>query len=200
MGSTSFRNINPTNFSCSPSGLLGVIMEFLTSKSRLGQTNIEGIWYTLDNQLFKDFDGNIYLTPRNTLTDGYTIPSIFHFLVGGKFMHDVRACIQHDFECYHRKVLKVKLSIFELRKSRLLRYENDMWICEDIPLQFLSIEDTTFQQTNERFRRMLDCLPNIKGWQRKLIGSAVNFNVGWLKEPHTLHTDRLYRIDYEQVR
>ena len=76
----------------------------------------------------------------------------------------------------------------------------DMWICEDIPLECLTVEDTSFSQTNDRFRRMLGCLPNIKGWQRKLIGSAVNLNAGWLAEPHTLHTDRLYRIDYEQIR
>lgn len=174
--------------------------EFLTSKSRIGQTAIEGIWYTLDNQLFKDDDGCIYLTPRNTLTDGYTIPNIFHFIVGGKFMHDVRACIGHDFECSYRKAIKVNLSVIQLRKSQLLKYKNDMWICEDIPLQFLSVVDTTFNETNERFRRMLKCLPHIPLWQKALIGNAVNLNVGWLKEPHTLHTDRLYRIDYEQIR
>ena len=174
--------------------------EFLTSKSRLGQTAIEGIWYTLDNQLFKDYDGNIYLTPRNTLTDGYTIPSIFHFLVGGKFMHDVRACVQHDFECYYHKVLKIDLSVVELRQKQFLKYENDMWICEDIPLEYISIIDTSFNETNSRFRRMLDCLPNIRKWQKNLIGNAVNLNAGWLTEPHKLNLDRLYRIDYEQIR
>lgn len=174
--------------------------EFLTSKSRLVQTNIEGIWYTLDNQLYKDYDGNIFITPRLTLTDGYTIPSVFHFLVGGKFMHDVRACIQHDFECYYHKVIKVNLSIVQLRKERLLKYENDLWVCEDIPLEFLSVQDTTFKETNQRFKRMLKCLYNMSKWQKTLIGNAVNFNIGWLKEPHELHLDRLYRIDYEQIR
>ena len=175
-------------------------MEFLTSKSRLGQTAIEGIWYTLDNQLFKDHDGNIYLAPRNTLTDGYTIPSIFHFLVGSKFMHDVRACIQHDFECYYHKTLSVNLSIVELRKKQFLKYENDMWICEDIPLEFLFVKDTTFKETNERFKRMLKCISNMSKWQKELIGNAVNFNIGWLKQAPTLHLDRLYRINYEQIR
>lgn len=174
--------------------------EFLTSKSRIGQTAIEGIWYTLDNQLFKDDDGVIYLAPRNTLTDGYTIPAIFHFIAGGMFKHDVRACVQHDFECYYHQALKVNLNIFELRKSRLLKYENSMWICEDIPLQFLTVVDTTFDETNSRFRRMLKCLDNIPKWQKKLIGNAVNLNVGWLKEPHTLHKDRIYRVDYESIR
>lgn len=176
--------------------------EFLTSKSRIGQTAIEGIWYTLDNQLYKDDDGSIYLAPRNTLTDGYTIPAIFHFIAGGMFAHDVRACVQHDFECYYHKALKLKFNIFQLKKSRLLHYSNkqDLWICEDIPLQFIDIIDTTFDETNSRFRRMLKCIDNIPKWQKKLIGDAVNLNVGWLKEPHKLHTDRIYRIDYEQIR
>lgn len=174
--------------------------EFLTSKSRLGQTAIEGVWYTLDNQLFKDNDGNIYLTPRNTLTDGYTIPSMFHFLVGGKFMHDVRACIQHDFECYYRKVLKVNLTVFQLRKLQYLKFYKDMWVCEDIPREYLTVEDTTFNETNSRFRRMLDCLENMSEWQKVLIGNAVNLNIGWLAEPHKLHLDRLYRIDYCQIK
>ena len=175
-------------------------MGFLTDKSRLGQTAIEGFWYTLDNQLYKDTDGKIYLTPRNTLTDGYTIPSIFHFIAGGKFMHDVRCCIQHDFECYYHKKIVVNMSELELRKARLLKYEKRIWICEDIPLNYMAIADTTFSETNERFRRMLKCLHNIPDWQRVLIGNAVNLNIGWLKEPHKLHTDRLYRIDYEQIR
>ena len=174
--------------------------EFLTSKSRLGQTAIEGIWYTLDNQLFKDDDGRIYLSPRNTLTDGFTIPDIFHFLVGGKFQHDVRIACQHDFECYYKKAIVVNLSVLELRKARYLKYEKDMWICEDIPLEYLTFIDTTFKETNSRFRRMLNCISNISKWQRVLIGNAVNLNVGWLREPHKLYTDRLYRIDYEQIR
>jgi sensor c-di-GMP phosphodiesterase-like protein len=101
---------------------------------------------------------------------------------------------------FRKTKLAVNLSVIQLRKSQLLKYKNDMWICEDIPLQFLSVVDTTFNETNERFRRMLKCLPHIPLWQKALIGNAVNLNVGWLKEPHTLHTDRLYRIDYEQIR
>ena len=173
---------------------------FLTDKARIAQTNIEGIWYTLDNQLYKDDDGRIFLTPRNTLTDGFTIPAVFHPIVGGKFMHDIRACVQHDFECYMHKVLVVNLSAVELRQKQLLRYHKKMWVCENIPLEFLSVQDTTFKETNQRFKRMLKCLYNMSKWQKVLIGNAVNFNVGWLKEPHKLHLDRLYRIDYEQIR
>lgn len=175
-------------------------MGFLTEKSRIAQTNIEGIWYTLDNQLFKDNDGVIYLTPRNTLTDGYTIPEIFTSIVGGKMKHDIRCSIQHDFECYYHKVLIVKLTEYQLRKLRILHYINDMWVCEDIPVELLEVKGTTFKETNERFKRMLLCLNNISGALAKIIALAVNFNIGWLRKPVTLHLDRLYRIDYEQLR
>lgn len=174
--------------------------KFLTDKSRLGQTNIEGIWYTLDNQLYKDDDGTIYLTPRNTLTDGYTIPQFLTPIVGGKYKHDTRCCIGHDFECYYRKVLKVNLTEFQLKKTRLLHYEKNMWVCENIPLELLIIRDTTFKETNQRFMRMLKSLGNISKKDAFLIGNAVNLNIGWLRKPHTLHKDRLYRIDYEQIR
>lgn len=174
--------------------------KFLTDKSRIAQTNIEGIWYTLDNQLYKDDDGKIYLAPRNTLTDGYTIPEFVTSLVGGKMKHDIRCSIQHDWECYYHKTLLVNLTEFQLKKHRFLHYEKDMWVCENIPFELLTLKDTTFRETNDRFMRMLKSLTNINkvtGW---LIGSAVNLNVGWLKEPHTLHKDRLYRIDYGQIR
>lgn len=174
--------------------------QFLTSTPDIRQTKIEGIWYTLDNQLFKDDDGRILLTPRGTLTDGYSIPKIFHPIAGGMFQHNISPALQHDFECYYRLVLVVNLTEIQLRKSCLLTFKKDRWICEDIPLQFISFVETTFDETNSRFRRMLKCLNNIPNWQRKLIGSAVNLNVGWLKEPHTLHKDRIYRIDYEQIR
>lgn len=175
-------------------------MEFLTSTPDIRQTRIEGIWYTLQNQLFKDIDGNIYLAPRCTLTDGFSIPKAFHIIAGGMFEHNISPAVQHDWECYYHKAIKVNLSVAELRKMQLLKYESGMWICEDIPLEYLTVIDTTFEETNARFRRMLQCLTNIAQWKREIIGKAVNLNVGWLKEPHTLHKDRLYRIDYEQVR
>ena len=176
--------------------------KFLTSKSRIEQTAIEGIWYTLDNQLYKDDDGTIYLTPRNTLTDGYTIPQFLTPIVGGRYDHDVRCCTGHDFECYYRKVIKVNLTEFQLKKLSFLHYNKDSkWVCENIPIELLNIKDTTFKETNQRFMRMIKSVNNISKIDTFLIGNAVNLNIGWwLKEPHTLHTDRLYRIDYEQVR
>lgn len=174
--------------------------EFLTSTPDIRQTKVEGIWYTLQNQLFKDDDGRIYLAPRETLTDGYSIPKLFHIVAGGMFQHNISPAVQHDWECYYHKALVLKFNVFELRKSGLLKYENGLWQCDDIPLQYIDIVDTTFNETNSRFRRMLKCADNIPKWQKDVIGNAVNMNIGWLQEPHTLHKDRIYRIDYEQIR
>ena len=175
--------------------------KFLTDKSRLAQTNIEGIWYTLDNQLYKDDDGTIYLAPRHTLTDGYTIPQFLTPIVGGRYDHDIRCCTQHDWECYYRKVITVNLTEFQLKRKRYLHYKDDMWVCENIPIELLIIKDTTFRETNARFMRMLKSIMNISKKDSFLIGNAVNLNVGWLiNKPKELHLDRLYRIDYCQIR
>ena len=174
--------------------------EFLTSTPDIRQTKVEGIWYTLQNQLFKDDDGRIFLAPRCTLTDGYSIPKIFHPIAGGMFQHNISPAVQHDWECYYHLAIVVNLNTIQLRKSRLLKYENDIWVCDDIPLEYLTFVETTFDETNDRFRRMLKCLRNIPKWQRTLIGNSVNLNIGWMKNPCELHKDRLYRIDYSQIR
>ena len=82
-----------------------------------------------------------------------------------------------------------------------MHYTNDMWVCEDIPIELLELKDTTFKQTNKRFMRMLTSIFNISQKDKFLIGNAVNLNINWfLKKPATFHWDRLYRIDYEQLR
>ena len=163
-------------------------------------TIISSTYVTIPFQLYKDDDGVIYLAPRHTLTDGYTIPAIFHCIVGGKFEHDIRCAIQHDWECYYHKKIVVNMTEYELRKHRFLKYKSGMWICENIPLELLTISDTTFTETNKRFMRMLKSLFNIPKVKAELIGLAVNFNIGWLREPVKLHPERLYRIDYDQLR
>lgn len=173
---------------------------FLTSHTRLIQTGIKGIWCTEANQLFKDDDGRIFLAPICTLTDGYSIPKPFHFIAGGMFEHDTRPAVQHDWECYYHKALVVNMTEVQLRKAQLLRYENGLWICDDIPFSQISVVETTFDETNSRFRRMLKSIKTIPDWQKKMIGDAVNLNIGWLKKPIAFEEDRLYRVDYRQVR
>lgn len=169
---------------------------FLTAHSRLEQLNIPDKWKTVDNQLYRDYDGSIYLCPRNTITDGYTIPEVLAFFAGSKMKWDTRASSQHDFECYYHKAIKVLLTEYELRKMGLLHLYNNMTVCEDIPLEFLIIHDTKFTDTNSKFLRMVECVQNIPKWRAKLMGYAVNFNVGWLKKPYYFDKYMIYKVNY----
>ena len=51
-------------------------MKWLTHKSRLEQTDECNDWILLDNEIYKDDDGSIYITPRNYKTDNYTVPDL----------------------------------------------------------------------------------------------------------------------------
>lgn len=170
---------------------------FLTAHSRMEQLEIPEKWKLIDNQLYKDDDGKIYLCPRNYITDGYTIPSLLSFIGGSKMKYDTRASSQHDFECSYHKVILVNASEQRLRKMGLLTTANGMEICENIPLKYLTIKDTTFSETNERFVRMLQCVNNIPNWRRYLFGKAVFLNVKWLFSKHNYNKTKIYEVDNE---
>lgn len=158
---------------------------FLTAKAEMTQTNKPGIWKTLHNQLYLDKDGQIYLVPKNYLTDGYTIPLWISWLGGGKMQWDIRCAIQHDFECQYHQELIVKLSLAELCRKQLLKKhitsENKLIvICKDIPLEFLEVNNTTFKKANDKFKRMMKSTNSIKPWRINLMRFAVNFNIGWI--------------------
>lgn len=170
---------------------------FLTAHSRLEQLDIPEKWVLIDNQLYEDDDGQIYLCPRNTVTDGFTIPSIFTFIAGSKMKWDTRASSQHDFECLYHKCIKVLLPEHQLRKMRLLHTLGSMEVCEDIPTEYLFTQDTTFNETNDRFLRMLLSVHSIPAWRAKLLRFGVNFNVGWLDKPHHFDKNLIYKVNYE---
>lgn len=170
--------------------------KFLTAHSRFEQLDVPEKWKLIDNQLYKDDDGQIYLCPRNYITDGYTIPSWLAVIGGSKMKYDTRASSQHDFECSYHKVILVNMSENRLRSMGLLHTSNGMFVCENIPLKFLTIKDTTFRETNARFVRMLQSVNNIPEWRRILIGNAVNLNVGWLFSKHFLFKTKIYEVDY----
>ena len=164
---------------------------FLTGKSRFEQTDIEGIWKTLDNQLYLDEDNTLFLVPRYFLTDGYTIPNWIAWLGGSKMQWDTRCSTQHDFECKFHKVIIVNLSIAQLKKMKFLKEKDGMTICENIPKRFLKIQDTTFNQTNSRFKRMLKA-SGISPLRLNILRAGVNFNIGWLWSKQELNVDDIY--------
>jgi hypothetical protein len=78
----------------------------------------------------------------------------------------------------------------------LLYVYNGLSVCDNIPLKFLSIKDTTFIETNKRFLRMLQSINTIPEWRIELMAKAVNLNASWLWVKHELDLTRLYEVDY----
>ena len=157
----------------------------------------KSLYYTLHNQLYEDFDGSLYFVPRYFVTDGYTINNIFAPFVGSKFEHDLRPCIEHDLECRYGGALKVLLNKNELRQKGYLRHKiKDRYtlvpICDDIPIEYLDFQRTTFKDMNERFKRMLKDV-GVTGFKGKLIGNAVYLNIGYLGKKQELVFDSIYK-------
>lgn len=170
--------------------------KFLTAHSRLEQLDIPEKWKTLDNQLYKDDCGRIFLCPRNTITDGYTIPWFVSWIAGSKMQWDTRASSQHDFECYYHRYIQVLLTEHELRKMRLLHTYNSMEVCEDIPLEYLMPKIATFRDTNERFLEMLLSVQTIPKWRATILSSGVYLNAKWLLEPYHFDKNMIYKVNY----
>ena len=104
--------------------------KFLTGKARLQQIDRKGYWRLLDNEIYKDDNGDIHITPRNMLSDNYTIPLWIDLLVGSPVDFDTRCCHLHDLQCFSHETLTVALTEEELIKKGYLRYseKNKMWI------------------------------------------------------------------------
>ena len=130
-------------------------MNFLTSNARIEQTDVPGIWQTIDNQLYKDVDGSIYLVPRYYKTDNYTIPDWLAWLGGNKSKWDVRPSHFHDFGCQFHALIKVCMNEQTLRTKRLLRVKDDKIVCENIPIKFLKVEKKNKWFIDCMFKRMM---------------------------------------------
>lgn len=172
--------------------------EFITGKAVLAQSDENGEWFTLHNQLFQDSDGGLYFVPRYFMTDGYTIPKTLAFIGGSKMEWDIRPAILHDFECKYHKVLRIKgISLNNLRTQGYLREIVKegirITVCENLPVEYLVLEDTTFNKANCRFKRGLDALGSIKSWRVNMMRFAVNFNVGWIWSKKEFDFSRIYR-------
>lgn len=174
-------------------------MKWLTDKSRLEQTNDCNDWYLLDNELYQDDDGSIYLTPRNYKTDNYTIPDWIAWLGGNKSKFDVRPSHLHDFACQYHQVIRVKLSEQQLRKLRLLRVFKDKLICEDIPLKYLELLPITKWQTDCLFKRAMKSTKVIPAHIYNLYRGGVFFNFGWLGNHPPFDLSKIYTIEQNGV-
>ena len=165
-------------------------MEWLTYKSRLEQSNTTNDWYLVDNELYKDEDGAIYITPRNYITDNYTIPDWVAWLAGGKTKWDVRPSHIHDFGCQFHQLLRVTLTESELRQRRLLRThidkekDEEIPVCENIPTKYIEIIPVTKWEIDCLFKRAMKATGDIPNKVLNLFRCGVFFNVGWVLGDH----------------
>lgn len=167
-------------------------MKFLTSGSRLEKMPEPNKWKLIDNELFQDEDGTIYLTPRNYISDNYTIPDWVAWLGGNKSKWDCRPAHLHDFGCQYHQLIKVTLNESELRRLRFLRPHNGKMICEDIPLQYLSLVPITKWQIDCMFKRAMKATKSIPSRVCNLYRGGVFFNFGWLGKHTPYNMNELY--------
>ena len=154
-------------------------MKWITNNSRIEKLSEANKWRMIDNELFQDEDGSIYLTPRNYETDNYTIPAWVAWLGGNKSKWDVRPSHFHDFGCQFHALIKVCMNEQTLRTKRLLRVKDDKIVCENIPIKFLKVEKKNKWFIDCMFKRMMKVANNIPSWRINLMRTAVFFNVGW---------------------
>lgn len=167
-------------------------MKWLTEKSRIEQGNDTNDWYLLDNELFEDEDGSIYLTPRNYKTDNYTIPDWIAWLGGNKSKWDVRPSHIHDFGCQFHQLLKVNLTEQELIKAKILRLHKTKIVCDDIPREYLSIVPVTKWQIDCLFKRAMKATGTIPARIYNLFRGGVFFNFGWLGKHPAFDLNKIY--------
>ena len=176
--------------------------KFLTGPARLQQTKKKRIWKLIDNEVFKADDGKLYLAPRNMYTDNYTIPMWVAIIAGSPVDLDTRCSHVHDQFCYNREALMINLTEGDLIAKGYLRFShpNNIWICEDVPAEFLTKRKVGKWETNN----MLYCCMKAAGvplFNRILVRLGVCFNIGWyidllLGKVFELELDKVYSEEY----
>ena len=174
-------------------------MKWLTGNSRLEKSDKPNKWYLIDNELFQDKDGTIYLIPRNYETDNYTIPDWIAWLGGNKSKWSVRPSHLHDFGCQLHELIKVRLTEQQLRKLHYLRVHNDKLICEDIPPKFLELVPVTKWEIDCLFKRAMKATKTIPPRVYNLYRCGVFFNLGWLVKHKSFDLNRIYTHTQNEV-
>ena len=146
---------------------------WITDKSPTIQDNDPNKVDTINNQLF-NLKGKIYLVPRNTVTDNYTIP-----LGINKDKWDVRPAHLHDIGCYYHQVILVDLPLEVIYNDYCYLIDNRI-ICRDIPKENLKVVDVTFKECNDLLFEGMRGLRSIPKWVAALYRLGVNLNLNWL--------------------
>ncbi len=166
-------------------------MRFITSKARIEQVDTPGYWRTIDNELYLDENSCLFLNPRYLWSDGYTFPGIIMAILGDHHKFDARCAHFHDLFCRYHECIKVHLSLVQLKRMELLRMHEGKVVCEDIPLEYLSIEKVSKMWADNKFKEMmLSC--NIPKRKVNIIRFGVFFNLNWY-----LKTGKKSILDYD---
>ena len=167
-------------------------MKWLTDDSRLEKSSKPNKWFLLDNELYQDDDGSIYLVPRNYETDNFSIPDWIAWLAGNKSKWDVRPSHLHDFGCQFKQLIKLKINESGLRRLRLLRVHKAKLICEDIPTRYLQLVPVTKWEIDCMFKRMMKATKTIPPRVYNLYRGGVFFNLGWLGKHKAFDLNKIY--------
>lgn len=152
---------------------------FITSKSRIEQTDLPGYWRTLDNELYLDDDSTLYLVPRYFWSDGYTFPGWVMAILGDKQKWDVRPAHGHDSFCRFHERIRVNMSLTNLKMHNYIHEHKDKIVCEDIPIEYLEIERIPKRWADDCFKRMMLSTESIPEKTINLIRFGVIFNLNW---------------------
>lgn len=146
---------------------------WITSKAPTIQSDIPNKHLTLTNQLCL-IDDVVYLVPRNTLTDNYTIP-----LGINKDKYDTRPSHLHDIACKYHEVIIVDLPVQDIIDKYIYNKYNKI-ICSDIPIEYLKVIKVGFNKCNNLLYNSMRCTDTIPKYKCKLYRFGVNFNINWL--------------------
>ena len=158
---------------------------WLTSKGDIEQDLNPNRFITKTNQLLY-CNGTTYLIPRNTITDGYTIPFGIN-----KTKWDIRPASLHDIGCRYHSVIIVDLPLNEIYE-KFLELDDTKTICKDIPKEYLRIKSLTFNQVNDLLLYGMDCLKSIPKFITELYRTAVNLNLKYPFNKYKLDITILY--------
>lgn len=146
---------------------------WITAHSRLEQVD-DDTYELLDNELYEDVDGTLYLAPRLLLTDNFSRP------FGNKQKYDVRPPHIHDIGCRYKQLIKVNVTLDTLVMSgKLRKKDGEKIVLDDVPTGWLTVIDVKKFEVDNLFKRMCEAtnMPKNIVW---LYRCGVFCNVGWL--------------------
>lgn len=165
---------------------------WITSKVPTIHSNRPNRVITLTNQVLY-YDGTLYLVPRKTETDNYSIPFNIN-----KNKWDERPSHLHDIGCRYHQVIIIDLPLEILYTNYIEIDKDNNIICKDIPIEYLKVIDIDFNTCNDLLYKGMEVISNIPKYVTKLYRLAVNFNINWLNtgknkiDINNIYVNKLY--------